>query len=104
MVWNTNENLRYESTFANTLTDTDVHIPLYIRGPGIAEGAEIDAVTSHTDLASTILKIAGVEKQLDGAPIPLNKNSVEEYRKAEHAAIEYWGYVCLHRSHPHVRV
>ncbi|KAI1330737.1 alkaline-phosphatase-like protein [Xylariaceae sp. FL0255] len=71
--------------------DTDIHIPLYIRGPGVAPGAEIDVVTTHTDIAPTVLKLAGVDKQLDGEPIPLTAEDALGF-KTEHAAIEYWGH------------
>lgn len=71
--------------------DTDIHIPLFVRGPGIEAGGQIDAVTTHTDIAPTILKIAGVEKQLDGEIMPLAEDKQSKGR-TEHAAIEYWGY------------
>ncbi|KAM0547520.1 hypothetical protein ACHAPJ_010393 [Fusarium lateritium] len=53
--------------------DTDIHIPFFVRGPGVPSGGSIDAVTTHTDVAATILKIAGVEKDSDGSSIPLNE-------------------------------
>lgn len=71
--------------------DTDIHIPFFLRGPGIGRGAQIDAVTSHTDVSSTILRIAGVEKQLDGVAIPLYTDTSDEPPRHEHIAIEYWG-------------
>ncbi|OJD35646.1 arylsulfatase [Diplodia corticola] len=70
--------------------DTDIHIPLAIRGPGIAKGQTIDAVTSHTDIAPTILELAGAPKQLDGKVIPLTVEAAQD-GVYEHAAIEYWG-------------
>lgn len=80
---------------AHTLTlDTDIHIPFYIRGPGIAPGNIIDIVTTHTDVSSTILRIAGVTKVLDGTAIPLSHQDVDNtFVRAEHASIEYWGFV-----------
>ncbi|KAJ4989041.1 arylsulfatase, partial [Stagonosporopsis vannaccii] len=70
--------------------DTDIHIPFFVRGPGVARGGSIDTVTTHTDVSSTLLKIAGVSKSLDGTSIPLNNddNTSERY---EHAQVEYWG-------------
>lgn len=69
----------------------DVHIPLVIRGPGIAPQTKIDAITTHTDLAPTILSLAGVYRNdLDGSPIPFAPNSARH--RSDHAAIEYWGY------------
>lgn len=71
--------------------DTDIHIPFVVRGPGIERGGQVDSVTSHTDVSSTILRIAGIEKQLDGAPIPLHSQSSGDIARHEHIAIEYWG-------------
>jgi len=54
-------------------------------------------VTTHTDVSSTLLKIAGVTKQLDGVAMPLGKAEVDSFgnsKRHEHAAVEYWGYVC----------
>lgn len=71
--------------------DTDIHIPMFVRGPGLEAGGEIDVVTTHTDIAPTILRLAGVEKELDGEAMPWTKEELAE-GKTEHAAIEYWGY------------
>ncbi|GME62001.1 Arylsulfatase precursor protein [Neofusicoccum parvum] len=70
--------------------DTDIHIPLVIRGPGIAENQKIEAVTSHTDIAPTILNLAGAPKQLDGKVIPLTAELAQN-SSYEHASIEFWG-------------
>lgn len=74
--------------------DTDINVPLYIRGPGIPEDKTFDVVSSHTDLAPTFLGIAGSNKidGLDGKKIPFDAKAAGESR-AEHAAIEYWGAV-----------
>ncbi|EAU30364.1 conserved hypothetical protein [Aspergillus terreus NIH2624] len=71
--------------------DTDIHIPLYVRGPGIPENKTFSAVTSHTDLAPTFLRIAGTTTDgLDGKPLPF---TMEEscQSKTEHIGVEYWG-------------
>ena len=71
--------------------EEDINIPLIIRGPGVDVGSS-EAVTAHTDLAPTILKIAGGDWKrgdLDGSPIPLRLNS-EEARQ-EHVNVEFWG-------------
>jgi hypothetical protein len=48
-------------------------------------------VTAHTDLASTIMQLAGGSvPDTDGLPIPLTKESESESRH-EHVTIEYWG-------------
>jgi arylsulfatase A-like enzyme len=71
--------------------DTDVHIPMIIRGPGIPAGHISDSVTSHTDLAPTIMKLAGMpSRDFDGIPVPLNAEQ-ELSAKTEHVTIEYWG-------------
>ncbi|KPM35927.1 Arylsulfatase [Neonectria ditissima] len=70
--------------------DTDIHIPFFVRGPGISRGGKVDIVTTHTDVSSTLLEIAGVKKQLDGTAMPL-KPTVDLTVRSEHASIEYWG-------------
>lgn len=74
--------------------DTDIHIPFFLRGPGITPGGSIDTVTTHTDVAATILQIAGLDKELDGLAIPLHPldNSIA---RPEHASIEFWGMVSI---------
>lgn len=70
--------------------DTDVHIPLIIRGPGIAKGQKREFVTSHTDLAPTLLSIAGQTRDdFDGLPIPLGENV--DSARGEHVNVEFWG-------------
>lgn len=70
--------------------ETDINIPLIVRGPGVGAGKVLDAVTSHTDLAPTIMKIAGQELRddFDGLPIPFTE---EQKGKTEHVNVEYWG-------------
>ena len=48
-----------------------VNVPLYVRGPGIAPGTEIDDVTANIDLAPTIADIAGAEipPEVDGVSL-----------------------------------
>ena len=45
--------------------EEDINIPLIVRGPGVPVG-EANVVTAHTDLAPTILKIAGAKWGWDG--------------------------------------
>ncbi|KAJ0359584.1 hypothetical protein COL154_008222 [Colletotrichum chrysophilum] len=63
---------------------------MFVRGPGLVAGGEVDSATSHTDIAPTILKIAGAERQLDGEAMPW-AGEVAQTRN-EHAAIEFWGW------------
>lgn len=75
--------------------EEDVNIPLIIRGPGIPKGVATDQVTSHTDLAPTILDFFGLapREDFDGAAISLPGNEVEkaESLRHEHVTVEYWG-------------
>ena len=70
--------------------ETDINIPLIVRGPGVPAGMTQQAVTSHTDLAPTIMALAGNEllDSFDGLPINLN---TEDKARAEHLGIEFWG-------------
>jgi N-acetylglucosamine-6-sulfatase len=75
--------------------EEDINIPLIIRGPGVPVG-EADVVTAHTDLAPTILKLAGGDwkrDDFDGSPIPLDEKSIIRGRatRQEHANVEFWG-------------
>lgn len=75
--------------------EEDVNIPLIIRGPGIPKGVATDQVTSHTDLAPTILDIFGLapREDFDGTAISLPGDEVEkaESFRHEHVNVEYWG-------------
>ncbi|PLB43296.1 Arylsulphatase [Aspergillus steynii IBT 23096] len=72
--------------------ETDINVPLIVRGPGIPENATLDAVTSHTDLAPTFLSIAGASRPgLDGKRIPTTVDAGKADNRTEHVAIEYWG-------------
>lgn len=75
--------------------EEDINIPLVIRGPGVPIG-EAKLVSAHTDLAPTILKIAGGDwkrSDLDGSPIPLDTKGLEEAAidRQEHVNVEFWG-------------
>lgn len=58
----------------------DINIPFMIRGPGVPKSHVSRAVTSHTDLAATFLRIAGVgsRERLDGEAIPLTEGEMLE--------------------------
>lgn len=82
--------------------EEDIRVPLVVRGPGVARGAVEDAVTTHIDLAPTILQIAGAgaRPDFDGAAIPLvsgagasgGADAAWETKRHEHVAVEYWGF------------
>ncbi|ROW07678.1 hypothetical protein VMCG_03347 [Cytospora schulzeri] len=75
--------------------EEDINIPLVIRGPGVPEGEVSQIVTTHTDLAPTILSLVGapLRASFDGEPVPLTKDGLEGAIKtrSEHVTVEYWG-------------
>ncbi|KAH6605968.1 hypothetical protein Trco_005121 [Trichoderma cornu-damae] len=73
--------------------ETDINVPLIVRGPGVPAQRTSRVPSSHTDLAPTILRIAGVEtrdKKLDGSPIDIHGTETEP--RPEHVAVEFWGF------------
>ncbi|KAH0529504.1 hypothetical protein TsFJ059_004240 [Trichoderma semiorbis] len=73
--------------------ETDINVPLVVRGPGIPAQRITQVPSSHTDLAPTILQIAGIEigdKKFDGTPIDIYGKDTES--RSEHAAVEFWGF------------
>lgn len=76
--------------------EEDVHIPLFIRGPGVPENKRAPIVTTHTDLTPTFLSIVGAPMRgdLDGEAIPLTKHGIDASvgNRYEHVQVEYWGY------------
>jgi N-acetylglucosamine-6-sulfatase len=70
--------------------ETDIHIPLIIRGPGIPLNATTNIVTSHTDMAPTLLSVANATRpDFDGSPIPLLSSNTST--RGEHINVEFWG-------------
>ncbi|KAF4987640.1 hypothetical protein FGRMN_10255 [Fusarium graminum] len=71
--------------------EEDIRVPLFIRGPGVSAASTEKAVTTHIDLAPTLLKLAGVElrENFDGTPIPVFTD--QGNKRHEHVAVEYWG-------------
>jgi N-acetylglucosamine-6-sulfatase len=45
------------------------HMPLLVRGPGIAPGSRSSALVANIDIAPTVARIAGVEPRADGRSI-----------------------------------
>jgi N-acetylglucosamine-6-sulfatase len=104
----------------------DINIPFLIRGPDVPRRHVSHAVTSHTDLAATFLKIAGAPERhdLDGDAIPLTWGTMLEADvgegigigdkvgsrrrvRQEHVSVEMWGIIMsegkfgneLHHNH-----
>lgn len=77
--------------------EEDLNIPFIVRGPGVPIGATTYAVTSHTDLASTFLALAGgpLRDDFDGAPMPLTASTLssQSLNRQEHVNIESWGII-----------
>ncbi|OIW22676.1 arylsulfatase-like protein [Coniochaeta ligniaria NRRL 30616] len=76
--------------------EEDINIPLIVRGPGVPAGEVADVVTTHIDLAPTILDLVGapIRADFDGDAIPLSKKGLQEAAKFrhEHVTVEYWGF------------
>lgn len=71
--------------------ETDINVPFVIRGPGIPEGDKRYSPTTHTDIAPTIMKLAGNDindKEFDGLPMDLWEDSGSG--RVEHVAVEFW--------------
>lgn len=58
----------YNTTDHFSLYDTDAHIPLIVRGPGIPAGRRVSTLVSHYDLMPTILDLENLPPQphIDG--------------------------------------
>lgn len=76
--------------------EEDINIPLIVRGPGVPEGIVTEVVTTHIDLAPTLLELAGVPMRadFDGEAIPLTNLALQEALETrhEHVTVEYWGF------------
>ncbi|KAI0883263.1 Arylsulphatase [Annulohypoxylon maeteangense] len=79
--------------------ETDVNVPLIVRGPGVARNYTAGGVVStHADLAPTFFGWLGIEarEDFDGAAIPVTQEEIggvrERGERREHAGIEYWGF------------
>lgn len=76
--------------------EEDINIPMIIRGPGVPKDSVADIVTTHTDFAPTLLKIAGapLREDFDGLAIPLTKEGLDQASESrhEHVNVEHWGF------------
>lgn len=72
--------------------EEDINIPLIIRGPGVPAGHTAELVSSHTDLAPTVLKLAGGERpNFDGVAIRVDQKGLSKPGASEHVNVEFWG-------------
>ncbi len=46
-----------------TAYETDIHLPLLIRGPGVTAGSHVQAITGNIDLAPTIADLGGASME-----------------------------------------
>ncbi|KAK3321998.1 alkaline-phosphatase-like protein [Apodospora peruviana] len=76
--------------------EEDINIPLIVRGPGVPAAEVSEVVTTHIDLAPTILQLVGAPSRadFDGEAIPLRKSELESATTSrhEHVTVEYWGF------------
>ena len=72
--------------------EEDINVPLIIRGPGVPKKVKTDVVSSHVDLAPTIMKLAGMEPKdrLDGKAIILGNAQPGPDAHDEYAGVEFW--------------
>lgn len=74
--------------------ETDINVPMVIRGPGMKAGGVLTGPSTHTDLAPTIMQLAGNPidgLQFDGTPMALGIEGEQASLRAEHASVEFWG-------------
>ena len=74
--------------------ETDINIPLLIRGPDVPKGVVTDISSSHTDLAPTFFKMMGIpaRTEFDGGAIPYTLADIHARSgKSEHVQVEFWG-------------
>lgn len=75
--------------------EEDINIPLIVRGPGVPNGEISQIVTTHTDLAPTIMDLAGapLRASFDGERVPLTQEGLKraEETRHEHVTVEFWG-------------
>jgi tetratricopeptide (TPR) repeat protein len=60
-----------EQTHGFLLHDGTLHIPMMLRGPGVAQGARVSSPVSQVDVAPTLLQLAGLESHpaIQGLPL-----------------------------------
>ena len=75
-----------------TAYETDIHLPLMVRGPGIAHGVKIEPLAGNVDLAPTWADIAGAKAPdfVDGRSLNglLHGEQTRDWRKA--FLVEHW--------------
>ncbi|MBA4115761.1 MAG: sulfatase [Rubrobacter sp.] len=63
--------------------EESAHVPLFVRGPGVSPGAEVEQLVSNTDFAPTFAELADVEFAGDGRSLaPLLRGEDPAWRSA----------------------
>ena len=72
--------------------ETDINIPLLIRGPDVAKNVKTNITNSHTDMAPTILQMMGVPTRpdFDGQAIAYTAADLSAPTKKELVNVEFW--------------
>lgn len=87
--------------------ETDIHIPLYIRGPKIDKLSTVIAPVSSVDIFSTILDIAGLKYFSDGTSMLNNNLTTDRTLLIEYKGENSRGYHdvdCPNSYDPHLAV
>jgi N-acetylglucosamine-6-sulfatase len=69
----------------DTAYEEDIRVPMILRGPGVPEGAQIDAMALNVDLAPTFAEIAGIKppRFVDGRSLlPLLDDPERSWRQS----------------------
>jgi N-acetylglucosamine-6-sulfatase len=70
--------------------EESIHVPLFVRGPGIAPESTVQELALNTDLAPTFADLAGVEFPADGRSlVPFLRGEEPQWRSA--VLLEGWG-------------
>ncbi|KAL0081030.1 secreted arylsulphatase [Phycomyces blakesleeanus] len=90
--------------------EEDINVPFIVRGPGIEKGKISDVVSSHHDIAPTLLALAKgdeyVPDWVDGGVIPLTKD-LERHPKPvakESFAVEFWATFNMAENYPSIKI
>jgi N-acetylglucosamine-6-sulfatase len=72
--------------------ETDINIPLIIRGPGVKENHVSESVSSHVDMAPMIFNMIGrtPDGLFDGKSINY-KTDIDTSTISDHVNVEFWG-------------
>ncbi|KAG0164068.1 hypothetical protein DFQ30_010563 [Apophysomyces sp. BC1015] len=88
--------------------EEDINVPFVVRGPGVPKGKTSDVVSSHHDIAPTLLALAreyqNVPDWVDGGVIPLTEELAHHPNPtaAESLAVEFWALTDLPEFYPQV--